>query len=395
MDNKVYRTRKEGGIFSSLFGVLIGLGLVVIGSPLAAWYAESQHRAEDFSSAKVIEATAPETGYIATEGETSEADKLNCPVADEEGKVKDEKADDKKAVEGEAATDDTAKAQEPEKCLYVETDKQVYTRSEHEQCGTISENQTKIRYVGEECDQDGTNCESCYLVEEYDWESTETDSKYASFKLGVFTVTPSGSTTFFGTKSLTNYEYTESKNDPIEGDVRWVYDYMPLFKTLLIAGNAENDEVKAAYEGRPFVVSNLSHQGTLEALEAQDASTKWILRIVSLVLMVFGMILIVGPLMLFTNMFKFIPVVGKHIDRGFDGVLKFIASLVGIAMWIVVYSVVLLLKNIWIIFIVLVIIGAIVFVLVQRGKKKGKAPESAAPAPMDKPSEPQDKPPTQ
>ncbi|MFC1598040.1 TMEM43 family protein [Patescibacteria group bacterium] len=387
-----YRKGQEGGFFSSLFGVLIGLALVVVGSPLAAWYSESQHRAEDFGTATQVEATSSETGYIVIEGDVSNVDALTCPQSgdaaaalleelEEEGT---EDATEEEAAEvavsaevadgNQVAEEDTK--EEPKDCLYVSTEKEVYTRSETEVCGEPSDDQTIIRETVVECDEDGTNCDQCYLVEEYSWDSVESDDDYAKFTMGNYTVTPSGSANFIGSQELIDYEFEESMKDPIEDDVRYRYTYVTSDQRLLVAGDAENSEIKGAYEKKPFVISNKSYQGTMEQLQAQDSSMKWILRIVSLVLMIVGVIMIFGPLTYFTNIFKVIPVVGKHVDQGFDGVIKFFATVIGIVLWLVVWGIVLALKNIVVIIVVLAVIGVIIFALVMRGKKKVKGATS-------------------
>lgn len=384
---RVYRTRKEGGFFSSVIGMFIGFALVILVGPLAAWYAESQHKADDFASGAVVDAQSSESGYIVLEGDPTNVKTMNCPT---ERAVKEELKVEEGAEPEEAAQEGAQEEAVP--CVYIETSREEYTRSEYEKCGTLSADETELEYLGEECDEDGFDCESCYLVESYDWEEVESSSEYAAFKIGAYTITPGGSSNYIGTQSLTVYEYEESKTDPIETDQRWVYTYMPSNQNLLVAGDAEGNAIEAAYEGRPFVVSNKSYQGTLEVLESQDRTMKWVLRIGSFLAIVIGMVFIVGPLMMFTNVFKFIPVVGKHIDRGFDSVLKLIAALIGAAFWLVVFVIVLIIKNIWIILIVLAVIGAIVFFLVQRGRKQGQpAPEK--PASPEPPASPPANPP--
>lgn len=357
----VYRTRKEGGILSSLVGMLIGFALVVIGSPLAAWYAESQHRAEDFSSATIVDAQITQSGYIIVEDQPVVKEPLVCPVGEVE------------AVDGDStdsidSTDTTAVSE----CLYVAKVDEEYSVEQKEQCGTLSDNQEQVAYIGEECDADGANCEPCYRVNEYTWKQITETAKYAKVGLGQYVITPSESTNFIGGSEMVLYNESNlgTEANPEVSDNRSSYEYFPVSEQLLVAGDSENGKIKGAYDKKPYVVSNYSYQGTLAELESQDAGMKWVLRIVSLVLMVFGAVLIVGPLTVFTNVFRFVPFVGKHVDKGVDAVISFFAALVGVAMWVVVYGLVLVLKNIWIILIVLGIIGIGIIMLVQRGKKR-------------------------
>ncbi|MDP3970886.1 MAG: TMEM43 family protein [bacterium] len=384
LGNKSYRVRKEGGIFSSIIGMMIGLLFVVVASPLTAWYAESQHRAADFTAATVVEADSSEEGYVVVEATATNKQPLVCPVPFNE-------------IDAEM---------EEENCVYVEEQVERYGVQEKEHCGSLSSNQTVVRQLQDECDADGTNCESCYLVEEYDWETESTDSQYASFLLGKYEITPSDGANFIGTKEFTEYDlladyeagltedglyddvYYDDEVDTTRentgayevGDLRYTYTYLNADQTLLVAGDADNNQIKGAYDKKPYVVSSLNYQGTMEDLEAQDSASKWGLRIASLVLMVLGVVMIFGPLTIFTNVFRFIPWLGKRLDKGLDSMIQFIAALIGFVMWIILYAMVLVLKNIWLIIIVLAVLGVGVFMLVKMGKKKSDAVKSEQPA---------------
>lgn len=332
--------------------MLVGLGMVVVLSPVLAWYAQSQHRAEDFGTAIQVESTSAEEGYVVVEDQAVNDDRLDCPF------------------EGMHLKKNTAKA--TESCVAVVLDKEVYERTEKEECGAIQSDQTIIRNLPDRCDTNGDNCERCYLVEEMDWASDVAGSseEYAAFTLGDYSVRANETTNFIDLQELTEYETQKAATKPRVGDVRYNYAYLPSDQELLVAGDAEDNTIVAAYDDKPFVVSTKSYQGTLEALEAQDNSAKWGLRIASLIAMTVGMILVFGPLTLFTNIFRVIPLVGKHIDNGFDGVLKFFAVLIGLLLWAGMYLVVLLIKNILAVIIVLAALGVAAFFLVQKGRKE-------------------------
>lgn len=337
---------------SSLIGVLVGLGFIVIGSPLAAWYAESQHAAEDFGSVEQVSADTTTDGYVAIEGESTTVDALACP-----------------ATTGAVATN----------CLFVETQQEEYKRTEKDQCGTLPSDAEVIRELEQECDADGTNCSRCYRIAEYNWSQMGSNAEYAEFKIGAYTVTPNSSSNLIGTESTTHYAQADRTTKPEVGDQRTNYDYLALDQRLLVAGSASNGRISSAADGKPYVISNLDYNGTLTHLQNQDATMKWILRIASLALMVIGMILLAGPLTYFTNIFRFIPFLGKHLDQGFDAVIGFVAALLGVALWLLVWVTVLLIKNILIILLILAVIGVAVIVLVQRGKKKTSG-DTAPPA---------------
>ncbi len=387
-----FRTRKEGGFFSSLFGALIGIAFVVIASPLTAWYAESQHKGEDFATATVVEADSSVEGYLVVEGEAKNNDSLLCPQRYED-------------IENDEDVKD---------CVYTEEVTEEYTVQERESCGKLSSDQVKIEYLGDECDSDGTNCEPCYLVEEYDWEEIDSETQYAEFAVGNYTVQLSDTVNKIGTREFTEYladysydeyndeydsyyedEYDEFYEDGYEyesdrdergsrtqyeiGDIRYNYEYLPTDDVQLVAGDAVGDRISGAADKKPFVVSNLGYTGTLEDLESQDKTTSWLLRIVSLVLMVLGAVMIAGPLTVFTNVFRFIPFLGKRLDKGLDSMISFVAAFIGFLLWLVMYAAVLLLKNIWLVLLVFGAIGIVVVVLVQRGQKKNKDADAEGP----------------
>jgi len=366
-----YRTRKEGGIMSTLGGALIGIVFVVFLSPLAAWYAESQHRAADFGTAAVVDATGSTEGYIVIEGDATNLDALTCTVDD---------AFDDVSLDDGVIEDAVAPLTN---CMYVSTTNETYTRTEKETCTTPTADQTILYETTMECDADGTNCTQCYQVEEYSWDTVgDPVVAVSDVKIGNYTVTPSSSVNFIGSQEMTVYDFVSSATDPIQGDERREYEYMMSDQHMLVAGDAEKNKMTTAYEGRPYVFSTLSYQGTVEELESQDSASKWGLRIASLVLMVLGVVLIFGPLTLFTNVLKVIPGLGKHLDKGFDGVIKFVAALIGLVLWLIVWSVVLIAKNIWVVIIVLAVIGIGVLMWIKMGKKKGgSAPVASTEAP--------------
>ncbi len=350
LPNQRFTVRKEGGLLSSLVGVLVGLGLIVIASPLAVWYAESQHAADDFGSAQQVSADTTVDGYIAVEGPALPTETLACP---------------------------NSTALEAESCAYVTAKVEEYKRTEKDQCGTVPTNAEIVQQLDPECDRDGTNCSKCYRIAEYAWSQVSSMEDYADFTVGSYTIIPDAAQ-WIGEQSLTQYTVVERQSKPEVGDQRTSYQYLPANQRLLVAGTAVNGRISSAADGKPYLISNLDYAGTLANMEQQDATMKWGLRIVSLVLMVIGMVLLASPLTYFTNIFRFIPFLGKHLDQGFDAVIGFVAALLGIIAWIILWVTVLLIKNILVILALLVVIGIVIVVVVQRGKRKAKTPNASA-----------------
>ena len=337
---------KSGGITSTVFGFFIGVILVVFGAPLLLWNAESQHRAADFETAQVVDELDIQDGYVVVDSE---------PAVNEDGEVEC------------PGSDSSAK----ENCLYIKTTEEVYTAKEETQCGDLDDDAVIIQRQAEQCDENGQNCEQCYLVETYDWKAEDSSEQFIEFFVGLYSVIPSEKTNFIGKQDYLEYAVAEAEADPVPGDVRYDYTYFPVPDVILVAGDAEGGEIRAAYEDKPYVISDRSWQGTLEELQAQDTAAKWGLRIASLAAMVFGVILIFGPLMLLTNIFRVIPFVGKHVDEGIDGLLKFILGLVGFVLWLALWLVILTVKNILFIIVILLIVALIAGGVLMMNNKKG------------------------
>ena len=216
-------------------------------SPLAAWYAESQHRAQDFASAQRVAADSSVDGYIAVEGAPTVEQELNCP-----------------------ATSTT------EQCLYVEEVLERYTRSETEQCGTLNTNAEVVRTLQDDCDSDGRNCKPCYSVAEYNWAEQDDQSKhsFSTFTVSGYTVVPTTDTTFFETQSLTAYETTNAETEPKVGDVRHVFTYLPTPQHVVVAGLSNDNKISTS-GGKLFVVSGLTFEATQQTLADQDTAYAW------------------------------------------------------------------------------------------------------------------------
>jgi len=398
--------KETGGIFSSLIGMLIGLGLVIALSPYLLWQSQSQHRADDFSSAEQVESSSDVDGYVVVEDEAKQLETLICPrqgdnlaslinnsktdSEDEEEFLAEEADEDDDVIDAlenagfefEEIDDETKdkkdkkkeEKSEPQDCLYVYVQNETYSRKEERVCGDTSDDQKIIEHLEDECDDEG-NCEHCYLVESFDWNGGDSSSEFASFTVGSYQINPSSKAKFVGTSSLVDYQFPDRKNTPNVGDKRFNYTYMPSNNDTLIVGNASDQKIEGALDDKIFVISSKSYAGTLEALQNQDKSSGRMLWIFSLIAMLIGMLLVVGPLTLLTDIFKVIPFFGKHADKGFDGMIKFGAILAGLVLWGIVYVFVLLAKNILLILGVLAVIGILIFVVATKGKSKLKKSE--------------------
>lgn len=393
--------QKGPGIFGSLIGMLIGLGLVIVLSPFLLWQSQSQDRAKEFQTAAVVSEDSTTEGYVIVEGNTDALDPFFCPqvgevheeppasrdadmfIFDETDEDEfifedDPRFDEEEPVseEGTMAADEPVDLGEPRECVAVTTVKEMYASEEIETCGEISEDQIVVRRTEDRCDDQG-NCERCYIVKEFDWQETEREQSFARFTIGEYVILPDASAILVGTESFTDHVYEESKTRPVEGDERFRFTFLPLEITMLVAGNAESDgTIEGAFDGKPFVISQKGYEGTLDDLESRDKASSIMFIILSLIATVIGMVMIVGPVTYLTNILHIVPIVGKHVGRGFDGVVKFFAVMVGLVFWVLTFGLVIIAKNIIVVVVVLGVIGVILFILVDKGKiqlnQKGK-----------------------
>ena len=343
-----FRNGSQGGILSSIGGAFIGLLLIGIGGPVAAWFAESQHRADDFQSALVVERNERVDGYVVVKGMANNETPLQCPQFVADGESQD--------------------------CIYVQEHIEEYQFTIEEVCGDLEDNQIMVRRTVEECDADGSNCEQCYEVEEYDWQTLSTSEEYAELMVGKYQVKPGSQNNFIGE---TTYEESRPAADEeaitvngyAVGDQRATYSYMESNQPIVVAGTSENGIISGTYDDEPYVVSSLGYEATAAALESQDSSARLGWRVASFVMMVIGAVMVAGPLTLFTNVFRVIPILGKRVDNGIDSVITFVAALLGALLWVVVFAAVLILKNIWLLLGVFAIGAIVVLIIIRRGQR--------------------------
>lgn len=337
------------GLFGSIFGVLIGLGLVVLVSPLLAWSSQTQHRAKDFKSAEVVSSESVTSGYVVVEGDATTTDDVYCPM---EGDL--------------TVAIDQFEAEGRDRCVYARATEETYQYVEKEVCGGIQEGQVFVQNTQDDC----------ALVKELEWVETDRNEVINTFKIGAYTIIAEDAI-LIDDETFTAYPAGVTEETANEGDVRYSYRLLEFRDRMLVAGNAEsNGAIEGAFDKKTFVVSQKGYDGTLDALKSMDRSAATVFAVMSLLAMMFGMILIVGPLSLLTNIFVGIPFIGSHVTRGFDAIVKLFAALVGFVIWVPMFVIVVVINKLLIAIIVLAVAGAVVFYLAQKGKlnltKKGK-----------------------
>lgn len=330
--------------------------IMMLVSPYLLWQAASQNRAGEFESANEIDPQGNESGYVLLEGVAQADQRLDCPSRG-----------------GESLGS----------CLYVSERQEQYTRQEREVCSDTTPTQNIIERTAEKCDEEG-NCTPCYLIEEFDWETIYTNSNDVPFTIGDYQVLGLDRANQIGFSSFEERvpRNQGSLSEPISntvgsgpvqpGDIRNNYNYLSDQTTLVVAGEARNNQIT---EGdKEFVISALSYGQTLKELESQDSSQALILRIISFVLMVGGWIMLLTaiasiPLMLT----KLIPWIGDDIRRITNSILSFIGFTIGAIIWGIFFVIIAVAKSPILLAVAVVALGGLGYWVWKRAQDDEKA----------------------
>lgn len=330
---------------------LIGLFLILVLSPLTAWFAESQHRAKDFSTATQVESTQLQDGYVVTSAATNPDEGVECPVSGPAG------------------------------CLYVSTLIEEYLSVEEVICrDEPPSGVTILRSEDPQCDEYG-DCEPCWLVEDEKWVVLDDVVDHETFTLGSYTVSANETVNYVGAveyasqqpSSLrTNANETIDELNPVIGDIRESYEYIQLGPEILVAGDALNGEIDSSE--KEFVISTLDYSATAEALKTQDRNTSMGLRIFSAMLMMIGFMFLVAPFLSVTGAFaNLIPIFGKAAHGPFKAGVYALAGIAGLLVWLLIWISILFLKNLWWISIIGIVVLLAILAKEFIKKKKGNS----------------------
>jgi hypothetical protein len=322
-----------------IFLIPLGIGLLLY-SPYYLWDAESQHRANDFGSAPIVSIESQETGHLTVKGLPESKESILCPSEEEDSALE---------------------------CVSVSTTISDYTLSEVEKCSSTRPSRV-IQNLAEKCDSEGENCKPCYLVEKEEWKQISSDTDFAAFKIGNYSVPSAYEAEILGQESLTTYTSWEeldggaffedrvvSESSAEPGDRQTNYSFLSIDGEYIVSGNA-NESMEIGAGEKTFVISTISQAETVGQLESRDTQSKWMLRLLSMAMVIFGFIFIFNtiaaiPLMLV----KIIPFLGPKLEAGLSGIISFIAGAIGLVLWGFMWGAILLLKNI----LALIVIGAV------------------------------------
>lgn len=334
------RMKKSPNLFQAIFGVFFGI-LLVIASPMAMWFAQSQHTAKDFQSAQQVEATSASTGYVKFSG---------AP---------------------EFATADGGSACYAQECVYQRESQQELVTKVDLVCGNNVQNtetQRVLRQNGVECDENG-DCVPCYDVERDTWEEQNSITSLYDLKVGDYTVAPTQSTIYLDTRE----QIVETGYSNVGNETRSVYTYFPLPDQILVAGSSNGSTVTAGEKA--FVLSQFDDATTLDKLKARDRTNQIILWIVTFFMLFIGISLILGPLAWVGRQARFIPVIGPMLAKGSGSLIALASLLIAIPLWILIFVLVVLIKAWWLaVIVVLLVAGFLIWKAKSGGGKGGQAP---------------------
>jgi hypothetical protein len=330
------RMKKKPGLVQSVFGVFIGIALVLF-SPYPMWLAGAQDFAGEYESATRVDATSGDDGYVVFDGAPSFV-----------------------------AAGDSAKCHAPE-CIYETESVQQLVTNQELVCGSVTESEsTHILYQdGYEYDEDTDKTVPCYQVEKYTWEEQEFNEVINKVKVGAYTITPSSRAQFFETEEdIVEDEF----NDSGKAMHRSVFTSFVMPTSLLVAGEAVAKNVGAPDEN-VYVLSAHNYDTTLVKLQDLDTQRKIMFMLAAFVMLFIGFMLIFGPIDWARRMLGRLPFAGRMLSEVSRAAIMGVSLLLSIVLWIVIWLVVTLVQVWWLGLIVLVLLGFGVWLLSKRKKE--------------------------
>lgn len=287
---------------------LIGLALIILASPVTLWMAETQSLVKDFENGTLLE------------GEVQLESSLTCPGSEEE-------------------------------CLYVHTQTETLQNKEQVVCGTLPTDVTVIESTEDRCDANGT-CEKCYRVESEEWVQTGDLKESVKLSIGGQAIEISEAKHLYGTK--TRIEEADKTRQTIT--------ILPLTGELTVVTDST---------GLQFSLSNMNYEQTLMRVTETQKSTMWAFRIFSLLLMVGGFFLLTSqfasPII---GVLRAIPFLGGVLNSGAQGLVYFVMALAGSLVWLILFLLVSVVSNPFLLIVVSLILMGILYLNKKRASKK-------------------------
>ncbi|MEK7094507.1 MAG: TMEM43 family protein [Patescibacteria group bacterium] len=327
--------KKEPNLLESVVGVFVGV-LLVLGSPIVMWLAESQHTADEFATASVVESSDPAIdGYVSFSGRPKLAEK------------------------------DAGKACLGGECVYEEVNDQELVTKQSRECGDIRASET-VRILGDngvECDSEG-NCEKCYNIERDTWETQKTAVTLNQVRVGSYLANPTENAAFLDiVKTIKDLGKSAVSGRP----ARKSLETFKLPDTLLVAGEAEGGIVNAPKKN-VYVFSAFNREATATKLQERDTQNRIMLRVATFLMLFIGFGMIMGPLQWLGRQFAGIPVLGPIVSQGSRFMIGLAAFILSVPLWIALFLIVTVLKTWWLALLVVILIVAAGFYIAKRNK---------------------------
>ncbi len=250
----------------------------------------------------------------------------------------------------------------------------LYYSYQKEEYQEVEETEYDTQTVIEEGEEYEDEIERVKLVEK--WVSIESDSEWADFKLGNYTVNVSGADLKLDLSSKEYrrdylsgeyYEYTGSATvDPEIGDYRIRVSYLPLETELLVVGEFTSDIIK---QGEIYIITTKSDSQLISDMKTAETTTYWVMKAASWLLLTFGFLMILSPIL---SLLDFIPIAGKAASC--------LASVIaaGISLGIVVMGT-LIIRYWWLFLIIggVIVIGLVLLLILLISRKGGAKKEEA------------------
>lgn len=208
---------------------------------------------------------------------------------------------------------------------------------------------------------------------EYSWDTEESKSEWAPFKLGSLSIVPDRANpvgeerVFRGFKPRAGADFDPAKWDtsPSVGDQRLTVDVLKPDHDYLVMGWVQDKTIST---GSTFVVSSLDEARTVETLKTEYKIAYWLLKGGGVLCLWMGLMALFGPLM---TLVGWIPFVGERLSAALAFVMLLFSA-------VVVGLLTLLFKLFWVILAVSVLV---IVLLIVRGITSPRQRPLPAPPP--------------
>ena len=257
-----------------------------------------------------------------------------------------------------------AEAPEVGNVLYYSYQEQQYQTVEETEYETVTriENGVEIE-------------ETIERVKEVDkWVDITSETKWAEFKLGKYTVKPSGASLKLDLSQKEFREedgvYYEGSKTPYVDDYRIIVQYLTTDAKLIVVGQISGSTISSG--GEVFIITNKTDTELISEMKTAETTLYWVLKGATWLLLTLGLLMMIGPIL---SLLDFIPIAGQAANCA----ASILAAIISVG---IVIAGTLIIKFWWLC-LALSVVGVVVLlaILVMLIAKKGGKEEAKSESP--------------